>query len=206
MILANHLAARALREKELPCPYRTQEKMRDGQEWPKGLPESPKERLAYALSLRRRGGRTGLSLCPSPHWGLGLSSYTTFTSPMRRYLDLLVARQLRSLGPGYAPAYDREKFMALAMPADEMSRSIKRMQISRTRYWLAVYLQNRIGEEFSGLVFEIQGNRYRVCLTDFMLETDLFKPPRGLELGLEITLRLAKADPREAVLRFEPSR
>jgi exoribonuclease-2 len=202
MVLANHLAAEALAKDSLACPYRYQEKPR-GPVPSLREPRDEREALAQDLSLRRQLGRSGVSLNPSPHWGLGLASYTQFTSPIRRYADLLVARQLRTLAdPGLTP-YNHSEMTNLAFEADEKHRAIKRAQNTRIRYYLTLYLSTRIGEEFTGLIFERQESRARVCLTDFMLELDLFKLPQEVRPGREARLRLAQADPQAQVLRFE---
>ncbi|MDR2422608.1 MAG: RNB domain-containing ribonuclease [Deltaproteobacteria bacterium] len=202
MILANHLAAETLARERLACPFRYQEKSR-GRPLLGRPPKDPKEALAQDLALRRLVGRGGIALTPSPHWGLGLPCYAQFTSPIRRYADLLVARQLRSLNdPALAP-YDHAAMTQLAYAADELHRGVKRAQNARTRYFLTLALANKIGEEFVGLIYERQQNRARVCLTDFMLELDLFKLPPEARPGREARLRLAQADAADQILRFE---
>jgi exoribonuclease-2 len=212
MILANHLAAEILRKNNLPCPYRFQEKSRfsSNLENENTKEEEKKENyltsrtyLAEGLAKRRLMGRSGLSLKPTPHYGLGLSVYTSFTSPMRRYLDLLVARQLRALSLGQEIPYDQQAMMNLAMPTDETQKAIKKMQNARHRYWLIYILSQKLGETFAALVFERLGNRFRVCIPDFMLEFDLFNLPSDIPLGSDILVKVTKAEPRADILHFE---
>ncbi|MDR1920820.1 MAG: RNB domain-containing ribonuclease, partial [Candidatus Adiutrix sp.] len=205
MILANHLAAEALHKNGYPCPFRVQDKTREAP--PKNVPDGPDGALALALALRRRIGRGGLSFKPGPHHGLGLSVYTAFTAPMRRYLDLLVARQLRSLAEDAPPAMDEQSFMRLGLPAYELQQRIQKMQSRRLRYWLMVWLEDKVGREFSALVFEQNGRRLRVCLTDFMLEFDIFTPrdsDGGPDLlGKRIQMKLVAARKGDEAPRFE---
>jgi exoribonuclease-2 len=202
MILANHLAAEALNQANLPCPYRFQEKprARRGAEFE---PKNDRQALALDLAARRQLGRGGLTFSPTPHWGLGLSVYTQFTSPIRRYADLLVARQLRSLKNPEAAPYSRVSLMEKAVEADELHRSIRRMQTARERYFLTLLLENKIGGQFTALVFERNDQRTRVCLTEYMVEFDLFKLPSEVRPGRDIYLKLTQANARLQILKFE---
>ncbi|MDR3038951.1 MAG: RNB domain-containing ribonuclease [Candidatus Adiutrix sp.] len=213
MILANHLAADLLHKNGYPCPFRYQEKPRAP--IPAELTAASAaggatsdRLLALALAARRRTGRGGLSFVPSPHHGLGLPVYTAFTAPMRRYLDLLVARQLRSLVLGRPPAFDEPAFLRLALPAHDYTLRLHKMQAGRIRYWLKQYLRDKTGREYSALVFEQRDRRLRICLTDYMLETEAFWPkgaggcPPDLT-GRRLPVRLAEVPAGEAPPRYE---
>ena len=211
MILANYLAADYLHKNGYPCPYRYQEKPRAPGPAEIAAREAPKTEdleLTLSLAARRRTGRSGLSFVPAPHYGLGLTVYTAFTAPMRRYVDLLVARQLRSLVDGGPPAMDQQEFLRLALPAYELAQKIQKMQNSRQRYWLNSHLADKVGREFSALVFEQNDRRLRICVTDYMLETDLFWPksdgakPPAL-FGRRLNVKLASLSPGDAPPRFE---
>jgi exoribonuclease-2 len=195
MILANHLAARTLMEANIPCPYRFQLPSRPLGWTPPVNPDADM-RLAVGLASRRQTGRVGVTLEPAAHHGLGLTPYTSFTSPMRRYIDLLVARQMRAVSTGSAPSYSHQDMMNLAIPAEATHRAIRKMQNERQRYWLAQYLQSRVNEEFFGLVYDRRGPRLRICVTEFMLELELGSPhPPGLQPGARVPLRLTKVKP-----------
>jgi ribonuclease R len=89
------------------------------------------------------------------HFGLALAHYAHFTSPIRRYPDLVVHRTLRSLLSdidAYGQRYDGAQ---LALAGAELTQLEKRADES-DRYvsaWLkCVYLRDRIGQTFEGLV------------------------------------------------------
>ena len=212
MILANHLAADILHRQGYPCPFRYQEKAWEPipAELNLAVPgqEADDRFLALGLAARRRLGRTGLSFTPAPHLGLGLNLYTAFTAPMRRYLDLLVARQLRSLALGGPPALDQTSFLRLALPVHDFAQRLWKMQNNRLRYWLKQYLQDKIGREYSALVYEQHERRLRVCLVDHMQETELVwprkaGPPPADLVGRRLPARLAEVPPGEAPPRYE---
>ena len=52
--------------------------------------------LAGMFALRKSLQRSLIRTSPAPHAGLGLEHYTQATSPLRRYVDLLVHQQLRA--------------------------------------------------------------------------------------------------------------
>ncbi len=201
MILANYLAADALHKNSLACPYRFQEKARppEAHEAAAGEGGDADYSLALALAARRRTGRGGLSFVPGRHNGLGLPVYTAFTAPMRRYVDLLVARQLRAVHEGEGLMSEQD-FLRLALPAHELQQRIQKMQNSRQKYWLSIYLAESLGREYSALVFEQRDRRLRICVTDFMLETDVFLP-RGETpkmFGRRVPVKLMEAVPGDA--------
>ena len=204
MILANYLAADYLHRNGYPCPYRFQEKARplspDEQAMADSGQLSPDQDLALNLAARRRTGRSGLSFVPAQHYGLGLPLYTAFTAPMRRYVDLLVARQLRSLIQGGPPAMDQQSFLRLALPAHELAQRLQKIQNSRQRYWLNQHLAGKIGQTFPALVFEQHERRLRVCVSDYMLEVEVQLPrgdggrPPSL-FGQRLMVKLASVSP-----------
>jgi exoribonuclease-2 len=195
MIHANHLAAATLRDASFPCPYRFQVLLKGAPSPLASRPRTPREQLAWHLALRRRLGRTGVSAEPSRHRGLGLDCYTYFTSPMRRYFDLLVHRQLRALAAGEGPAYAESALLAEAFGADAALKAVHKVQSARVRYWVLHELSRREGQVMPALCFDRIGRKVRVCLTDWMSETESFSFPESVEPGHDLEVRLTRADP-----------
>ncbi len=89
------------------------------------------------------------------HFGLALGHYAHFTSPIRRYPDLVVHRNLRAMLSNSDPHGVRMDGGQLATAGAELTQLEKRADES-DRYvsaWLkCVYLRDRIGQTFEGLI------------------------------------------------------
>jgi len=106
------------------------------------------------------------------HFGLAYEAYTHFTSPIRRYPDLLVHRAIKAalLGQHYTPAQENGDWEAIGMHcsmterrADEADRDVEN--------WLkCYYMQDRIGEEFEGSVSAVVPFGLFVALHDVFVE------------------------------------
>jgi ribonuclease R len=108
------------------------------------------------------------------HFGLALSQYTHFTSPIRRYPDLIVHRVLKAaLGEkrlsSYAAALEEkgagigEHLSARERTAMEAERDVEQ----RTK---ALYLSKRVGQTFTGVISSIVGSGFFVELAECMAE------------------------------------
>jgi ribonuclease R len=181
MIQANVCAAETLEQKKTPLIYRvheapSQEKVFNladflstiGKPWNKGEPPTTK-RFNKLLDETRDGPhaevvnevvlRTQMQAIYSPenvgHFGLNLDRYAHFTSPIRRYSDLIVHRGLiRALGLGKDGLTDRE-IAELPAIADQVTtterRSMAAERDAMDRY-IAAFLEDRVGATFTGRI------------------------------------------------------
>ena len=88
------------------------------------------------------------------HFGLALPDYAHFTSPIRRYPDLLVHRALRA-GLGLAPRDSSADQVSLAGIGAELSRLEKRADEADryvNNFLKCAYLRDRVGQTFEGLI------------------------------------------------------
>ncbi len=147
MILAGAVVAEHGVRHGLALPYRGQPPC----ELPpaaelQALPEGPVRLAALRRCLSR--GSTGVT--PSPHFSLGLAAYVQATSPIRRYGDLLVQRQLGAQLQGGTPL----EAVALGEVLQELEPVLREgIQISREdqRHWQQVWFEQHRGARWAGI-------------------------------------------------------
>ena len=86
------------------------------------------------------------------HYGLAFPFYTHFTSPIRRYPDLMVHRLIERYMIENQPSVSQEEYEVLCQHASEMERKAAEMERESVRYKQAEYLQDKIGKVFDGLI------------------------------------------------------
>jgi ribonuclease R len=102
------------------------------------------------------------------HFGLAYEAYTHFTSPIRRYPDLLVHRAIKAVldGKQYQAGNWHELGQHCSITerrADDATRDVNN--------WLkCFYMQDKLGEEFDGTVAGVTSFGLFVALDDLMIE------------------------------------
>jgi exoribonuclease-2 len=156
--------ARELLGRSLPFPYIGQE---IGE-----LPANPLPGYAGSWQLRRSMRPRALSLKPSLHQGLGLDVYTQVTSPLRRYTDLLAHQQIRAVLRGLKPLGEDEVLLRMGTAEAAMQAAAQAERASRI-HWILVYLEDKIGSSWEGVVLEKRGSLARLLIPALGLETQL---------------------------------
>jgi exoribonuclease II len=197
MVLANSLVAAFLVEQGAPAIYRAQPEPREA------IDREAKKTLLELWQDRRRLSRVVMDLKPQPHWGLGLPHYTFATSPIRRYLDLVIHRQILSLLMGQAPFYGPEELEKIAQVIDPAMRRAGLLKNLRLRYWLLKHLAGRVGQKLEALVVEVQTHRSRLLIPELLLDAP-FTAPASLRLkpGDLVQVRLDKVSPRDDQIKL----
>jgi ribonuclease R len=85
------------------------------------------------------------------HYGLGFEYYTHFTSPIRRYPDVMVHRLLQHYLDGGKNA-DIEALEEQCKHSSEMEKLAADAERASIKYKQVQYLQDKIGQEFDGII------------------------------------------------------
>jgi exoribonuclease-2 len=198
MILYNWLTAKFASEKGLPILYRSQEAPQER------LPIDESKYIYYVFRQRRKLRPLYIDTIPHPHSSLGLDIYTNATSPLRRYMDVLVQRQICSAILQKSPEYEELRLKELNMVIQQTLKDIDLMKRNQVRYWMLKYLAGCINDSFHAIVFQKFKYKYSIILTDLLFVADL-PNVRGLELspGEEIKVAVKKSDPWDDILILE---
>ncbi len=161
------------------------------------------------------------------HFGLSLGSYAHFTSPIRRYADLVVHRSLvaaYALGPGELTKADAEAMEQIGTTISGLERRAMEAERDTIDRYVAAFLSEKVGETVSARITGVQN--YGFFATVEGIGGDGLMPVRDLggeyfrfdeaarkligeqtgeeyALGQRIDLRLAEANPVSGALRFE---
>ena len=200
MILAGAVVAGIGQTQGLALPYRSQ---MPAELPPKAeleqLPDGPVRHAAIKRCLSR--GLTGTS--PSSHFSLGLPAYVQATSPIRRYADLVVQRQLDAHLHGGNPI----DAPALQELLTELEGPIRQgIQISREdqRHWQQVWFEQHKGEQWRAQFLRWLRPQDRLGLVHVeSLAMDLAAEcPAHSEPGDQLLLRVQLVDPLRDQLRL----
>ena len=253
MIAANVAAAKALEAKKAPCMYRVHEPpareklvaLKDYLEtfevpFALGQVVTPK---VFNHVLARVGDadfrpqvmeqilRTQTQAYYAPanqgHFGLSLGSYGHFTSPIRRYADLLVHRSLvgaYSLGEGALTSDEAARMTMLGEMISQYERRAMEAERETVDRYVAAYLSERVGQIVDTRISGITKFGFFASVEDIggdglvpisTLGAEYFKHDEAnhrlvgensgetYSLGQRLQLRLVEANPASGALRFE---
>ena len=161
------------------------------------------------------------------HFGLALATYAHFTSPIRRYADLLVHRALVSayrLGEGGLPAGEEERFVEIGEKISMLERRAMEAERETIDRYVAAYLADQVGQLVECRITGVQPFGFFATVEDLGGDGLVLAQTLGQEyfrydeaarqlvgeetgetyrVGQRLTLRLAEANPVSGSLRFE---
>jgi ribonuclease R len=129
----------------------------------------PEENLINYLLLRSMA-RAVYSPKNVGHFGLALKDYLHFTSPIRRYADLVVHRQLWASLKGDKLPYTYKELENIGKHLSEMERLAEEAEWELWKLKICEFMEKKLGEEFEGIVTGISEEAIFVQITQHLAE------------------------------------
>lgn len=145
------------------------------------------------------------------HFGLAIDDYTHFTSPIRRYPDLVVHRIVDDILAGRDPSYSAGSLRCLAEHCSEAERRSEDAERRFMDLEAASFMKSRVGETFRAKVVSIHPFGIFVEVKEHFVEGLVPEHSyrrrggkrRWFELGDEIRVELVEADMEKRRLTFD---
>jgi ribonuclease R len=193
----------------------------------KSIKDTPQEEIINYIVLRSLK-QARYSVTNVGHFGLASVSYTHFTSPIRRYPDLVVHRILREILTKRVISDQRKKVLEALLPdiafsssrRERLADDAENTVIRSMRCW---FMKDKVGESFEGKIVGISPYGLKIRLNDWYVEgflhvsymTDDFyqynertmkfsgrHTNRSFRIGQDITVRVDKVDLEEREIVF----
>jgi len=195
MILANEVVARHLEIRDIPSLYHVHEdpdptKIADFselvagfglqfhpkratpaefQKFIKSIAGRPEERMLSYLMLRSFK-QAVYSAHNIGHFGLASDAYTHFTSPIRRYPDLVVHRILKSSLARRKNSLSVAQLEAIASESSERERTADQAERELMDWKKMILMERHLGEIFDGIIIGVWKDGFNVELIDQFIE------------------------------------
>jgi len=158
------------------------------------------------------------------HYGLGFQYYTHFTSPIRRYPDLMVHRLLFSYLNTQKTTSDGRSVEEQCKYSSKMERLAEEAERTSVKYKQVQFMQNKTGEIFDGLIsgvseygfyVELKANKCEGFIRVRDIKTDFYtfdeksyclrgkRSGRKFQLGQEVKVKVKKTDLIKKFIDFE---
>lgn len=190
----------------------------------KSIEGTPEENLIKTATIRSMA-KAIYTTKNIGHFGLAFKFYTHFTSPIRRYPDLMVHRLLRKhLDGSHIQGKELTKYEKLSIQSSEREATAVSAERDSIKYKQVEYMMDKVGTEFNGIItgvtdwgiyVEEKDSRCEGMIRLSSMKSDFFtnepnkyrikgnRTGKVYTLGDEIRVKLTRADMEERVLDFE---
>lgn len=122
----------------------------------KKVEDRPEKHVIETLAIRSMA-KAAYTTNNIGHYGLAMEFYTHFTSPIRRYPDVLVHRLLDKILTGSDEIIDKGDLEARCKNSSLMERKAMDAEREATKYKQIEYMQDKVGEEYEGVISGVIG-------------------------------------------------
>jgi len=199
MIMAGRAIAKFSVENDIVMPYAIQ----DEGDFPKEtLDNKGSLTLSASFKATKCFKRSATSTKPLPHYGLGLEAYLRVTSPLRRYLDLLVHQQLSSFISG-EKTLEKDKVKEIIGITNATMPDIGKTTRASNDHYKCLYLMQNPKWQSEGVVVDTRGDKALFMIPEIGMMTQIkFKTLPGLDE--KVLLRVSSVDLVERSVNFQP--
>jgi len=199
MVIAGRVVAQYANENKISMPFLTQEIGSFSEEIMQN-----KENLTatQAFQATRCFKQSKITPKASLHAGLGLSSYVRVTSPIRRYLDLLVQQQLVRFINNQTTLDDSQIKQRITQVNTVISRVNKATRQS-IEHFKCLFLKQNNHWRGRGIIVEINNNKATLLIPEIAMITQL-KLKSKAQLDDEIELRVVSINLESRLIDFKP--
>ena len=159
------------------------------------------------------------------HFGLASNCYCHFTSPIRRYPDLVVHRTLKRALRNKKPPYKDEELEVMGKFLSERERVAEEAERDVLKRFQAFFMKDKIGEVFHGIITGVTAFGFFVDLEEYLvsgvvrvidIKNDYYnldekgialigeRTGKVFQLGQKVKVRLKDVDLKRFYINFEP--
>jgi len=146
-----------------------------------------------------------------PHFGLAIDDYTHFTSPIRRYPDLIVHRIIDDILEKKDPSYDSALLKKIAERCSTLERTAEGAERQFMNLETANFMKTRVGDVFHGKILSIHPFGVFIEIKEHFVEgliPEHFYKHKGkkrkwFELGEDVRVKLVSANLERRRLTFD---
>lgn len=211
MLLANKTVAKAVGSGR-PFVYRVHdlpdnEKLDELKKFKKRLGSRIPQQTIDLLTIRAQA-KAVYSTYNIGHYGLAFSHYTHFTSPIRRYPDLMVHRLVEKyILTGKPCSLTREELEEKCEHCSACEQEAAQAERDSIKQFQTMWMADHLGETFVGHITGIMDFGFFVQLEDNrcegLIRMELIEHPEDFVLGDSVTVQVIRVDVNRSQIDFE---